>query len=191
MKLWSKILFIGDSLTHGSRDPYGLSFPFYMAQLALEDKYLVLPEVNAVPGRTSSETVREVLPQIEKSDAKEVVILIGTNDCKDRVNLPADMYRRNVAIMVGACLAFEKHPYVITVPKPYGFGSVDYPSSIVERVASYNQALLSPAPVCGNIVDLAGVDEYGYFDGIHFSAPASKEVAKRLWLKIKNTRSFT
>ena len=187
MKIWSKMLFLGDSLTSGARDPYDMSWPFYMTHLAIADDYVLIPEVEALPGRTSSQLLRMALPFIEKTAAPEVFILIGTNDAKDTVDLPVGLYMKNIAVLVNACKAFSKREYVLTLPEPAGFGSPNYSAMTTERVKAYNQALRDSA-LTTRLIELRDIATW---DGIHLSYDGAREVAKRTWAAIKRERSFS
>jgi len=79
---WVRVLFLGDSLTAGARDPWGMAWPYYMAQLALEDGVVILPIVEARDGARTSDLVRTAFGAIESAGAKEAFVLIGTNDAR-------------------------------------------------------------------------------------------------------------
>lgn len=182
---WARMLFLGDSLTHGSRDPYGMCWPFYMAHLAGDEGYTIVPEIDAVPGRTSGELVRVGVERIARTEAHEVFILIGTNDAKDEIGTPPELYLYNVRLLVNVCNSFGKRPYVLTIPTPDGFGSSGYSASVVRRVKSYNQAIQESIPRLVECSDVIGSE-----DGIHFTPQMSWKVAQRTWQAIKRERSF-
>ncbi|HMM98530.1 MAG TPA: SGNH/GDSL hydrolase family protein [Anaerolineales bacterium] len=180
------MLFLGDSLTHGSRDPYGLCWPFYMAHLAGNEGYTIIPELDAVPGRISGELVRVGVERITRTEAHEVFILIGTNDAKDEIATPPDLYLYNVRLLINTCFAFGKRPYVLTIPIPDGFGSSGYSTSVMQRIASYNQALRNNVELLVECESVVGSE-----DGIHFTPKMNWKVAQKTWQTIKNVRSFT
>jgi lysophospholipase L1-like esterase len=184
--LWIRMLYLGDSLTNGARDPYALSWPYYMAQAALDDDVVILPYVESKNGRRSSELVRVSLPAIEKSGAKEAFILIGTNDAKDENVLPVDQYIANVLLIQNWCRVLGIREYVMTIPLPAGFGSPGYTLPVVDRIKEYNVALrglnLPRLIECEDIRETV--------DGVHFSADAAKETARRAWEAVKSERTL-
>lgn len=186
-ELWFRSCFLGDSLTHGSRDPWGLSWPYYMSFFAAHDGCTLIPEVHAQPGRTSPELVRMSAPIIEKTEAQEVFILIGTNDGRDNVRLPSDIYVQNLQFLVNVCRVFNKREYVLTIPPPSGFGSAGYTSRIVEHIEKANQAVRE-ANITPRLIDLSDCNEN--FDGIHFEWKTSVKVAEKAWNAVKKERTF-
>lgn len=186
MSNWARMLFFGDSLTYGSRDPYGLSWPYYLSHLALQENYTIIPELEAEPGCTSSQLVRIGLEKAMHSEAQEAFILIGTNDGKDEVNTPVSVYLANIRLLYNVCKSFGKRVYVLTVPIPGGFGSNSYTKDTAKRVEMYNESLRSAFPLIIECSDLRGA-----VDGIHFSVSMSEKVAERVWQAIKSVRNFT
>ena len=182
---WCRMLFLGDSLTSGARNPHGLSWPYYLAHRAAADAYVILPVVDAAPGGTSADLVRRALPSIEQSTAKEAFILIGTNDAKHPV--PPDVYVRNVELVTKWCSVFGIRPYVLTIPRPCGFGSPGYDAGVVGVIQQYNEKLRGRG--FEHIIECSGVSDT--VDGIHLSVEGAEEVARLAWQAVKRVRTFT
>lgn len=190
--LWFDALFLGDSLTHGSRDSNGLSWPYYLAHLFLaKNQYTLVPRIRAYPGITTSQYIREAIEHIEygaDKEAKEVFLLLGTNDAKDEIALHPDVYEANMRMIVSWCKVQHLRPYVLTIPKPNGFGSVGYTSGIVDRIVGYNERLVDMSDVA-TIVDCYDVKDT--VDGIHWTPKSAVEVANRVYQAIMANRLWT
>jgi lysophospholipase L1-like esterase len=180
------MLFLGDSLTTGAREPFGMAWPFYLAHAALADGVAVLPEVAAENGRRSSDLVRIAQPIIEGSTAKEAFVLIGTNDAKDDGTLPVELTVRNVELIHAWCKVASKRCYVLTVPLPLGFGSVGYTQAVVDRIRTLNEALRARG--FAQLVECEDVRDT--MDGIHLSDGSARAIADRVWRHVKAARSF-
>lgn len=190
MSNWANMLFLGDSLTFGSRDKYGLAWPYYMAHIAGEEDYTIIPHIEATPGDPSSALVRKAIPRIvamPASQNKEVFILIGTNDAKDEIMTPPLLYLQNVRLLVNVCRAVGKRPYVLSIPQPSGFGTPGYSCEINKQIYKYNEALVDAK--FDNLIDCSAVRET--VDGIHFSTEGNIKLAGIVWIAIKKKRSFT
>lgn len=183
---WVRMLFLGDSLTTGAREPYGMSWPYYLAHAAMADQVAVLPVVEAGNHWRSAELLRAALPVMQRCEAKEAFILIGTNDAKDEGTLPSELSAANVRLLVAWCQVLEIRPYVLTVPLPAGFGSPGYTAGVVERVRAINRALRAAA--LPHLVECEDLRET--VDGIHLGAAAAREVARRAWEAVKQVRTF-
>lgn len=186
---WVKMLFVGDSLTYGSRDRYGLAWPYYMVFEAYRaDKVTIIPEVVAEPGITSGRLARLACESITKSEAKEMFLMVGTNDAKDEEQTPLDIYRSALRAMINWGRMSGKRVYLIANPLPAGFGSPGYTADIVERIREYNAAVRE---LCdGGVVLIDCEDIRGTVDGIHFTVEAARAVAERAWDRVKEVRSF-
>jgi lysophospholipase L1-like esterase len=184
---WVRMLFLGDSLTTGARDPWGMSWPYYMAQLALEDGVVILPIVEARDGARTSDLVRTALPAIETAGAKEAFILIGTNDAKEEAMLPVEQSVANLRLVLSWCSVQQLRAYPLTVPLPSGFGSPGYTAAVVERIKAFNAALR--ARKMPRLVECEDVRET--VDGVHLDVPASLEIARRAWAAVRRERTFS
>jgi lysophospholipase L1-like esterase len=189
--IWQRTLLLGDSLTSGARDPFESCWPLYFCHLAQADGVVVVPEIDAVPGRTSHQLARAVLPAILKSEASEAYLLIGTNDAKEEVATPAPLLLANVRLIVGWLHVRHIRAYVMTLPRPCGFGSPGYTAQVLRRIDAYNEALARGfGPDCPQapMVDLSDLHET--VDGIHLSLCAAQEVALRAWMRCKQLRTL-
>jgi len=185
---WIEMLFLGDSLTAGSRDPFGLCWPIYMAQIAKKEA-VVLPDIEAKDGRTSSQLVRLALDKLRASPAKEVFVLIGTNDAKDEINTPLQLYLGNVGLIVEWCNVLGKRPYVMTIPLPLGFGSPGYTRKALDRIKEYNRGLHElMSGQSDAIVECENIRKFT--DGIHLTPEGAMEIASRAWRKVRERRTF-
>jgi lysophospholipase L1-like esterase len=180
------ILFLGDSLTYGSRDKLGLSWVYDMAKMAMNEGYIIMPEIDAVPGRTSSELVRVALGRIVNTEARELFILIGTNDAKDENSYSAEDLADNLLLIINWAKAKQMRVYLFQIPIPSGFGSPNYTVNIINRIKSYNEKLKGlPAD---EYILLDMIDEYE--DGIHLSRNSAKMIAAEAWKVLKKMRTF-
>jgi lysophospholipase L1-like esterase len=184
---WVRALFLGDSLTTGSRDPYGLAWPYYMAHVALADGIGLKPVVEAVNGRRSSDLLRVALAAIEASDAREAFILIGTNDAKDEAPVPTAIVVANIVQISAWCRLAGLRDYLLTIPLPQGFGSPGYTIRTVDRIRETNAALRQlqhPRLVeCEDVRDTV--------DGVHLHEDSSRAIAHRCWAMVKRERTLS
>lgn len=180
-------LFLGDSLTTGAREPLGMSWPLYFAHAALADGVVVLPHIEAENGRRSPELARVALPAIQRSQAKEAFVLIGTNDAKDDGTVPTEVTVANIALVCAWCRTAGTRPYVLTVPVPAGFGSPGYTAAIGQRIRALNDAIRAHG--FPHLVECADLRDTT--DGIHLGTASARELAERAWAAVKATRTFT
>ena len=184
---WVRVLFLGDSLTAGARDPWGMAWPYYMAQLALEDGVVILPIVEARDGARTSDLVRTAFGAIESAGAKEAFVLIGTNDAKEEAMLPVEQSVANLRLVLAWCAVQGVRAYPLTVPLHSGFGSPGYTVAVVERIKAFNAALRALA--LPRLVDCEDIRET--VDGVHLSVRAATEIARRSWAAVKRERTFS
>ena len=182
---WVKVAFLGDSLTSGARDPHGLCWPIYMCQMVMDEaSYLIAPTIDAVPGRTSSELIRQV--KIDALDVAEAYVLIGTNDAKDSVNIPVEQYVSNVRLLVAWLEMKGIRVYVMTIPVPSGFASPAYTVAVADRVRAYNAALRKAK--FKHLVELCDVRDTT--DGVHLTLDSAITVAAKAWVAMQETRTM-
>lgn len=179
-------LFLGDSLTTGAREPLGMSWPLYMAHAALADGVVVLPHIEAENGRRSPELLRVAPAAIQRSQAKEAFVLIGTNDAKDEGTIPAAVTVTNIELIAAWCRTAGMRPYVLTVPVPSGFGSPGYTAAVGQRIRELNEAIR--ARNFPHLVECADLRDTT--DGIHLGTASARELAARAWAAVKATRTF-
>ena len=183
MAVYGFILAIGDSLTYGSRDTYLRDYPFYLSQL-LSDKFHQdwVAVAEGKPGETSSELATRAYKTIKAyPECYEVVILCGTNDAKDNIAHPVQVYRENIEHILRVVRACGRKPYLCTIPDMVGFGAPDYTQRSVARIREYNEVLEQIAAEQGvKLVDLRGIPARYYADGVHLNADGYREIARRV-----------
>lgn len=177
------ILCIGDSLTYGSRENYGRDYAFYLGKI-LSEKYgqgwVAIAE--GMPGETSSELATRVYKTIkEYPECYEVVFLTGTNDSKDNIITPTKIYRENIEQILRVAKICKKKIYLCTIPDMVGFGCPDYTVRSADRIKEYNKVIESMIRDNGTkLVELRGLGEERYSDGVHLNSKGYEEVARRV-----------
>jgi len=191
--IFGSILCIGDSLTYGSRETYGRDYPFYLSEiLSARHKQDWVAVAEGIPGETSSELATRAYRTIRcYPEIFEVVILCGTNDAKDDVQTPEGVYSRNIEQILRVCRVLKKKPYLCLIPDMRGFGAPDYSVRGMERIAEYNATLEGIADDMDMpLVDLTGISERMYSDGVHLNAEGYMEIAERVAAVIESERLF-
>lgn len=195
MAVYGHIICLGDSLTHGARDGYGRCYPMELSDMlwkAYQQRWICAEE--GVNGETSSDVLRRSVSVLRKyPDAQEVILLCGTNDSKDAVNMPVGIFKKNIEGIVRNSAVYEKEVIICTIPDLKGFGAPDYSQESINRVKRYN--LVIEDVYCANeniknLVDLRGMDESLYADGIHFKHSGYVEIAQRIFTGIQEKRHF-
>jgi lysophospholipase L1-like esterase len=186
--IYGYIHFLGDSLTNGARDPIGRCFPVDACLwLSVVTKQSWLPLIDAENGITSSMLASRAPRFLLDSPAKEVVILIGTNDARD--NIPPAIYKDNIDLLVASARVSNKRPYLCTIPIPKGFGSSGYTRSIIPKIEYYNNLIYSLREEVIDLAKLIDIEEY-FIDGIHFSREGNVKVGKAVADYILSIRTF-
>jgi len=177
------ILCIGDSLTYGSRENYGRDYAFYLGKI-LSEKYdqgwVAIAE--GLPGETSSELATRVYKTIRKyPECYEVIFLTGTNDSKDNIITPVEIFKENIEQILRVAKVCKKKVYLCTIPDMVGFGCPDYTVRSSHRIEEYNKVIESMAEDNEvKLVELRGIDENMYSDGVHLNCEGYKEIARRV-----------
>lgn len=193
--IYGYIHFLGDSLTNGARDAVGWSFPMEACRVLSERMNQGwVPLIDAESGIASAHLARLAPRLMLNTPAKEVVVLIGTNDARDDIE-PA-MFGRHIECIIRAASAANKRLYVCTIPLPCGFGSAGYTRAVVPRIREYN-ALIEKR-LEGDSIDkrvlvrlssvVGGTDCFA--DGIHFSAEGNKRAGAVIAEAILEARTF-
>jgi len=189
---YSRLLVIGDSLSFGSRDEFGSCWSIELAKLALKEDYSIIPLIYATPGYTSFQILKEAPIILEQWRGKvlELFVQFGTNDAKDEINTPLNVFEDNVRVFLSMCFGYRV--FFFTIPLPLGFGTDGYTFNIVPRIIKYNEAIKR---VCSEknvgLIDLSFLDSFEDFnDGIHYSNLANKKIAEKVWQKIKEIREW-
>ena len=187
------ILCIGDSLTYGSREDYGRDYAFYLGKI-LSEKYdqgwVAIAE--GLPGETSSELATRVYKTIRKyPECYEVVFLTGTNDSKDNIITPVKIYKENIEQILRVAKICKKKVYLCTIPDMVGFGCPDYTVRSADRIKEYNKVIESMTEDNGTkLVELRGLGEERYSDGVHLNSSGYEEVARRVAEVIVSERHY-
>jgi len=196
MAVYGTIVCLGDSLTHGARDRYGRCYPFELSDMLWDkfgQRWICADE--GVNGDTSTDVLRRSISVMKKyPEAKEVVVLCGTNDSKSTVNMPLNIFRKNIDGIVRVCAVHEKDVLLCNIPDLKGFGAPDYDQSSAMRIDNYNDIIdevihMNPDVVKGR-VNLRGIAEEHYADGVHFKNSGYIEMAKRVLHVLEQKRKF-
>lgn len=196
MAIYGHIICLGDSLTHGARDLYGRCYPMELSDI-LWDRYgqrwVCIDE--GVNGDTSTDVLRRSISVMRKyPDAQEVVLLCGTNDSKDAINMPVEIYRKNLEGILRNIAVYEKETLLCTIPCLKGFGAPDYSQESQGRINSYNKVIKELAvsdPTVKELVELRGIPEQFYADGVHLKNAGYFYIADRVADSLERKRSFT
>jgi len=184
MTVYNVILCIGDSLVHGSRDEYGHCFATEMGRImarGMEGSIWVAIE-KGINGETSSELMRRYYDVVRAyPEAYEVCTLVGTNDAKDEVSLPEDKYRENMEYFYDVIQVHNKKLFVGLLPGRVNVSAPMYGTKFEENVALYNKQIREMVVDRPGLwgVDLTGLPESCFNDGLHFSNEGNREVARR------------
>jgi len=180
--IYEVVLCLGDSLTYGSRDEYGKGYPQYLGEYLSRDGVETVTVNEGVPGETSSDILRRAY-RVASSypDAKEVVVQFGTNDAKDEVATPVEVFRQNLLGVHRALAVNGKRMYMCTIPDLVGRIMPNYTAAGIGRIAEYNRVIEG---FCGLgkavMVEWRGVDASMYSDGVHFNSRGYTELATRV-----------
>ncbi len=196
MAVYGHIICLGDSLTHGARDGYGRCYPMELSDMLwakYKQRWICAEE--GVNGETSSDVLRRSASVMRNyPDAQEVVLLCGTNDSKDAVNMPVGIFKKNIEGIIRTAAVYEKEVILCTIPDLKGFGAPDYSMESSRRIEGFNEVI--EEIYCDNIniknlVDLRGIDSSLYADGVHFKHSGYIEIARRVLKGIEEKRKWT
>jgi lysophospholipase L1-like esterase len=188
-RIYGVILCQGDSLTFGSRDPDGMSYPLYLGRRLSEKHKQTWATVNlGVPGDGWPEiwrrNYREVLAVPE---ASEVCLWAGTNDAK----LGRSVTQTLIACeaVLDQCRALGRTVYLATLPGKNGFGAPREPWSMNDTIEQLNAAYRRIAEQRRlPLVDLGKMPREHFVDGIHLSQEGNVWVAERFAAAIEAHR---
>jgi len=189
------LLCVGDSLTHGSRDEFGLSYPRLLGRM-LSEKYSQcwVGVEKGINGEESSETLRRFYDVVKSyPEAAEVVLWIGVNDAK-KPGLSPEMYEANLREMVAICKFFGKPIVVATLPKQIGFGAPDFIDNELiekynERIMALNEEVFKNKYHTMWYVNLHEVPDAMRSNGVHLTHKGNVWVAERVMAIIERERS--
>jgi len=174
--IWNEVVCLGDSLTYGARDEFGLSFPVELSRKLEEQtgEFYVCHNYG-INGDTSSDLCRRAWNDIGRhNDSKILTIMVGTNDTK--LPIPTNIYKKNLEYLVKIGKIFKKNIFMALLPElgfsPHYFNNKNY-------ISEYNKVIENVAEEHGcYVVDMTTVGKF-YVDGVHFSNDGYKEMAKR------------
>jgi lysophospholipase L1-like esterase len=183
--IYGTLIFFGDSLTYGSRDPDGLSFPIFFARNLSKDTGQMWNAVNlGVPGETTADMLRRSYVDVKKyPEAKDIFLLAGTNDARDNVCL--ETFKENYIDIIKDFKILGKRIYCCTIPLKNGFGSPGYELNVNVLINSYNKIIREVADI---VVELEDLDKDCFIDGVHFSHKGNLEVARRIDKVLRENR---
>ncbi len=179
----------GDSLTYGSRDPDGMSYPLYLGRALSGKHHQTWATVNfAVPGDGWAEIWRRNYHELlSVPEAREVCLWAGTNDAKQNRSLEQTLIACEAVL--DQCRAAGRFVYLGTLPGKNGFGAPLEPWSMNDMIERLNQAYRHIAAVRGlSLVDLSSLPRECFVDGIHLSQAGNVWVADKFVAAIEKRR---
>jgi acyl-CoA thioesterase I len=190
--IYGSIICLGDSLTQGSRDELGRGYPVELELLMYKRHRQNWNCVNAgIAGETSIEVYKRAYNVLKSHpEAAEMVLLVGTNDTKVQWKTPPDRYAEHVEAILRCADRWGKISYLCLIPDLRGFGAPDFCSH--ELIDRYNEKLQTLAQEWGNrLVDLRGMPDFMYADGVHMNNAGYKEIALRVAEVIEEHRAYS
>lgn len=183
--IYGVILCLGDSLTNGARSEYVRGYPEELADFLSEKFSQSWVCVNrGINGETSPELLKRAYSEMSSTgDAYEVIVLCGTNDAKETVATPLEMYKKNLEGIMRIAIVKKKKPYLCTIPQLMGFGAPDYTAWTAKRIKDYNNIVRELAKKYKTkLVELEqGVfQKEDYADGVHLNYAGYKKMALKI-----------
>jgi lysophospholipase L1-like esterase len=179
----------GDSLTYGSRDPDGMSYPLYMGRSLSEKHNQTWAAVNlAVPGDGWAEIWRRNYSELlALPEAREVCLWVGTNDAKQGRSFEQTLVACEAVL--DQCRAAKRFVYLGTLPGKNGFGAPLEPWAMNEMIERLNGAYRRIAKERGlSLVELSRIPREHFVDGIHLSQAGNMWVAEMFVAAIEKRR---
>jgi lysophospholipase L1-like esterase len=179
----------GDSLTFGSRDPDGMSYPLYLGHTLSRKHKQTWVAVNfSVPGDGWAEVWRRNFSDLlSVPEAKEVCLWAGTNDAKLGRSLEQTLVACEAVL--DQCRAAGRFVYLGTLPGKRGFGAPVEPWAMNEMIGKLNDAYRHIAAERGlSLVDLASMPQEHFVDGIHLTQAGNIWVADMFAAAIEKRR---
>jgi len=187
--IYGIIICQGDSLTYGSRDPDGMSYPLYLGRLLSKKYNQTWVTVNfGVPGECWAELWRRNYRELlSVPEAGEVCLWMGTNDAWK--NRPIEQSLIACEAVLDQCLAASRFVYLATLPGKRGFGAPREPWSMNDMIAKLNESYRKIAAERRlALVDLEDLPVEHFVDGIHLSQAGNVWVAERFAAAIEARR---
>ncbi len=179
----------GDSLTFGSRDHDGMSYPLYLGRMLSKKHSQTWATVNfGVPGECWAEIWRRNYRELlSVPEAGEVCLWGGTNDAwKDRT---LDQSLTACEAVLDQCRALGRHVYLATLPGKRGFGAPREPWAMNGMITKLNDAYRKIAAERRlTLVDLSELPVEQFVDGIHISQAGNQWVAEKFCAAIEARR---
>ena len=179
----------GDSLTFGSRDPDGMSYPLYLGRILSQKHSQTWATVNlGVPGECWAEIWRRNYRELSAvPEANEVCMWSGTNAAwKDR---SVEQTLIACEAVLDQCRALGKFVYLATLPGKRGFGAPREPWAMNENVTKLNEAYRRIAERRRlALVDLTDLPVEHFCDGIHLTQAGNWWVAEKFAQAIEARR---
>lgn len=170
----------GDSLTFGSRDPDGMSYPLYLARmLSQRHNQTWVTVAFGVPGECWAEIWRRNYRELlSVPEAGEVCLWGGTNDAWKERSFEASITACEAVL--DQCRALGRHVYMATLPGKRGFGAPREPWSMNNNIEKLNDAYRKIAEERRlTLVDLTDMPAEHFSDGIHLTQGGNKWVAEK------------
>lgn len=188
-RVYGVIICQGDSLTFGSRDPDGMSYPLFLGRLLSERHGQTWVTVGfGVPGEGWAEIWRRNYRELlSVPEAGEVCLWAGTNDAWKKRPLPEILAACHAVL--DQCSAAGRFVYLATLPGKRGFGAPREPWTMNETIDQLNEAYRKIAQERGlALVELAEIPPEMMVDGIHLSQDGNRWVAERFAQAIEARR---
>lgn len=174
--IWNEIVCLGDSLTYGSRDEFGRSFPLELNNILTErtGEYYICHN-HGVPAETSSELLRRTWSALTSHPAAKLsLVMIGTNDTQS--NIPADIYEDNLKQITIMCKICKTRPILATLPD---LGFTPLYLNNPNNIKIYNKKIKAIAGQMDlEVCDMSGMEKY-YIDNVHVNHQGNVEMANR------------
>jgi len=179
----------GDSLTYGSRDPDGMSYPLYLGRLLSEKHHQTWVTVNLAVARDGWVEIwrRNYHELLSLPEAREVCLWAGTNDAKQNRSLDQTLVACEAVL--DQCRSAGRFVYLATLPGKNCFGAPLEPWSMNEMIEKLNHAYRRIAEGRGlGLVDLSSIPREHFVDGIHLTQAGNLWVAERFAAAIEARR---
>ncbi len=191
---------VGDSVTYGCTLPlfFLRRYPAVLQRLAGDDFQTAAFGVN---DRTLQDTGNKpfrktrAFRQSREFRPETVVILLGTNDSKDRNWVSAGAFREQYTELLSEYLALEPVPRILLCTPPCAYRPVNRFFYITndaktERIPEIAEAVRNVAEASGlKVVDLyqatAGRRELFGPDGLHPNPAGAKVIAEEIWKAVR------
>lgn len=186
--IYNTLICFGDSLTYGSRDEFGLSYPAELKRIITEEENVFISTINlGVAGETTADMLRRSYKEVKDyPDAKDIILLAGTNDARDKI--PAKLFMENFIGLYNDFKVLKKRVFICTIPLKVSFGSPGYDWQTNDYIKNYNQEIKGFFKGKCPIIELEDLSKKCFIDGIHFNHKGNIEVANRVYKKIIEIR---